>query len=58
MRMDPAGTISWTPNPVQVDTAKYAIVVSHGVATDTQYVDLFCQSSTNYKIVTKSHEQG
>jgi len=41
MRMDPAGTVSWTPNPVQVDTAKYAIVVSHGVATDTQYVDLF-----------------
>ena len=41
MKMDPSGTVSWMPNPVQVDTAKYAIVVSHGVATDTQYVDLF-----------------
>ena len=35
------GTISWTPNPVQVDTMKYAVVVTHGVATDTQFVNLF-----------------
>ena len=41
MKMDPDGTVSWTPNPVQVDTMKYAVVVSHGVATDTQFVDLF-----------------
>ena len=41
MKMEPDGTIAWIPNPVQVDTAKYAVVVSHGVATDTQYVDLF-----------------
>ena len=41
MKIDPDGTVSWTPNPVQVDTAKYAVIVSHGVATDTQYVDLF-----------------
>ena len=41
MRVESNGSISWTPNPVQIDSVKYCIVVSHGVATDTQYVDLF-----------------
>ena len=41
MKMAPDGTVTWTPNPVQVDTMKYAVVVSHGVATDTQFVNLF-----------------
>ena len=41
MALQPDGTISWTPNPVQVDSVKYAVIASHGVATDTQFVDLF-----------------
>lgn len=41
MILQPDGTISWTPNPVQVDTVKYAVIASHGVATDTQFVDIF-----------------
>ena len=41
MILHPDGAISWTPNPIQVDTVKYTIVASHGVATDTQYVNLF-----------------
>ena len=41
MSLQPDGTISWTPNPVQVDSVKYAVIASHGVATDTQFVDLF-----------------
>ena len=41
MKVEPNGNISWTPNPIQIDTVKYCVVVSHGVATDTQYVDLF-----------------
>ena len=41
MKIQPDGTIFWTPNPVQVDTVKYAIIASHGVASDTQFVDLF-----------------
>ena len=41
MKVEPNGNISWTPNPLQIDTIKYCVVVSHGVATDTQYVDLF-----------------
>ena len=41
MKVDPKGDIGWTPNPVQVDTISYAIVATYGVATDTQYVDVF-----------------
>ena len=41
MKVDPKGEITWTPNPVQVDTVSYAIVATYGVATDTQYVDVF-----------------
>ena len=41
MLLQPDGTISWTPNPVQVDSVKYAVIASHGVATDTQFVALF-----------------
>ena len=41
MKVDPKGNLLWTPNPVQVDTVKYALVAMHGVATDTQFVDLF-----------------
>ena len=41
MIIQPDGTISWIPNPVQVDSVKFAIIASHGVATDTQFVDLF-----------------
>ncbi len=37
----PDGTISWTPNPIQVDTVDYTVIASHGVATDTQFVSLF-----------------
>ena len=28
-------------NPLQVDTIKYALIASHGVATDSQFVSLF-----------------
>ena len=41
MILHPDGTISWTPNPVQVDSINYAIIASHGVASDTQFVNLF-----------------
>ncbi len=41
MKLLPDGTISWTPNPIQVDSIKYAVIASHGVATDTQFVNLF-----------------
>jgi len=41
MKIDPKGNLTWTPNPVQVDTINYAIVAMHGVATDTEYVSLF-----------------
>ena len=41
MTLHPDGTISWTPNPVQVDSINYAISASHGVASDTQFVNLF-----------------
>ena len=41
MKIQPDGTISWTPNPVQVDTIKYTVIASHGVAMDTQSVNLF-----------------
>ena len=41
MTLHPDGTISWTPNPVQVDSINYAIIASHGVASDTQFVNLF-----------------
>ena len=41
MRIEPNGSVTWRPNPVQIDSIKYCIVVSHGVATDTQYVNIF-----------------
>jgi len=41
MILHPDGTVSWIPNPLQVDTIKYSIIASHGVATDSQYVSLF-----------------
>ena len=41
MILHPDGSVSWTPNPLQVDTVKYSIIASHGVATDSQYVSLF-----------------
>ena len=41
MILHPDGAVSWTPNPLQVDTVKYAIIASHGVAIDSQYVSLF-----------------
>jgi len=41
MRVDGDGTVAWTPTASQIDTVKYAVIASHGVATDTQFVDLF-----------------
>ena len=41
MILHPDGSITWTPNPIQVDTVGYTIVASHGVASDTQNVSLF-----------------
>lgn len=41
MAISNTGVITWTPNPVQIDTMPYAVMVSHGVASDTQYVNLF-----------------
>ena len=41
MSLQPDGTIGWTPNKTQVDSIKYAVIASHGVATDTQFVNLF-----------------
>ena len=41
MSLQPNGTIAWTPNPVQVDSIKYAIIASHGTASDTQFVNIF-----------------
>ncbi len=41
MSLNNKGIVTWTPNPVQIDTMPFAIMVSHGVASDTQYVNLF-----------------
>ena len=50
MVLHPDGAISWTPTPLQVDTARYVIIANHGVATDTQRVNLF----VNHPPVIKS----
>jgi len=41
MTIDQTGLLTWTPNNTQIDTQKSAIVVRHGVAADTQQVELF-----------------
>lgn len=41
MSLQPDGSIAWTPKSTQIDSIKYAIIASHGVATDTQFVNLF-----------------
>ena len=41
MAIDEKGILSWTPTPTQIDTVKYAVVTIHGVASDTQFVDIF-----------------
>ena len=41
MKIDPKGNLTWTPNPIQVDTINYSVVALHGVATDTEFVSLF-----------------
>jgi hypothetical protein len=41
MSLQPDGTIAWTPGSTQIDSIEYAIIASHGVATDTQFVNLF-----------------
>lgn len=35
------GLIEWTPSVSQIDTHSYFVVANHGMARDTQWVDLF-----------------
>lgn len=41
MTIDHGGHITWTPQPAQVDTVRFRIVASHGIAADTQFVFIF-----------------
>ncbi len=41
MSIDQKGFVSWTPENTQVDTQSAQIVVQHGVAADTQHVELY-----------------
>ena len=35
------GLLSWVPQETQIDTIEYAVVSIHGVASDTQFVEVF-----------------
>ena len=35
------GVLSWMPQETQIDTVEYAVVSIHGVASDTQFVEVF-----------------
>ena len=35
------GVLSWVPQETQIDTVEYALVSTHGVASDTQFVKVF-----------------
>lgn len=41
MTINTDGLVAWTPTETQIDTQKTAIIVRHGVAADTQSVELF-----------------
>jgi len=41
MTMDESGLITWTPGATQIDTQKFMVKVSHGIAVDTQEVALY-----------------
>ena len=36
-----SGLLTWVPNETQIDTVEYALVSTHGVASDTQFVKVF-----------------
>ena len=36
-----SGILSWVPQETQIDTIEYALVSTHGVASDTQFVNVF-----------------
>ncbi len=41
MTVDENGLVAWKPNPAQIDTQGFTVIVSHGIARDTQTVELF-----------------
>lgn len=41
MEIDQGGVLKWTPENTQVDTQTTSVVVRHGVAADTQRVELY-----------------
>jgi hypothetical protein len=41
MEIDNAGLITWTPGVTQIDTQKFMVKISHGVAVDSQGVSLY-----------------
>ena len=42
MRVDKkSGLLTWVPSEAQIDTVEYALVSTHGVASDTQFVKVF-----------------
>jgi len=41
MAIDRDGIVVWTPNPAQIDTQAFSVEVRHGIAVDTQHVNIF-----------------
>jgi len=41
MTIDDSGLIAWTPSVTQIDTQKFMVKISHGVAVDSQGVALY-----------------
>ena len=41
MLIDDSGVVSWTPSSTQIDTQKFIVKLSHGVAVDSQKVSLY-----------------
>jgi len=41
MLIDDSGIVSWTPSSTQIDTQKFIVKLSHGVAVDSQKVSLY-----------------
>ena len=41
MKINIDGILEWTPIESDIDTIKYSIVTTHGVASDTQFVNVF-----------------
>ena len=50
MSIDQSGIVAWTPGVAQIDTQRFIVKVSHGVAVDSQRVSLY----VNHPPIVKS----